>query len=102
MWEILAKLIDADKLGGWVRAGVAALLAIIIGRWPVVGSLVGSELQTAVGVLASGIVVGIWSQLTKSDAAKVAMAANVDAVKKIEVTDPALKQASAAPEVVVK
>lgn len=86
MLEILAKFIDADKLGGWVRAGVAALLGLLIAKIPIVGTIVGPDLQEAVGVLVAGLVVGIWSQLTKSDAAKVAMAAEVPAVKRIEVT----------------
>lgn len=79
MLEILGKLINADKLGGWVRAGVASLLAIVIAKWPGLGSFISPELQTALGVLASGIVVGVWSQLTKSEAGKVAM---VDALAK--------------------
>jgi hypothetical protein len=101
MWEILAKLIDADKLGGWVRAGVAALLGLLIAKWPVIGNLVGPELQEAAGVLVAGLVVGLWSQITKSDTAKVAMAAKVEAVEKIEVSDPAIVAATP-PEVVLK
>jgi hypothetical protein len=47
----------------------------------------------------SGIAVGWWSQLTKSDAAKVQMAAEVPSVTKIVTTDPVLDKAVTAPEV---
>lgn len=77
LFEILAKFIDADKLGGWVRAGVASLLTIAIAHWAPLGSILTPETQTSLGVVVAGIVVGIWSQLTKSDAAKMQMAAEV-------------------------
>lgn len=65
----LTKLIDAGLLGGWVRAGVASLLTIAIAHWAPLGSLLTPETQTALGVVASGIVVGIWSQVAKKAAA---------------------------------
>lgn len=97
---LLSKFIDADKLGGWVRAGVGALIAAVIAKWPGLSSILDPSTQAAIGVAVSGIVVGIWSQLVKSDAAKVQMAAAVPAVKQITVTDPAIA-AVPAPEVVM-
>jgi hypothetical protein len=94
MLAILSKFIDADKLGGWVRAGVAALLGLVISKWSVLGSVLTPDLQNALGVLVAGIVVGIWSTLVKSDTAKVQMAAEVPAVKSIQVTDPAIAAAT--------
>ena len=70
--KILSMLVNADKIGGWVRAGVASLLTIAIAHWAPLGSILTPETQTALGVAAAGIAVGIWSQLTKSDSAKVA------------------------------
>lgn len=64
--SFFTKLIDAGTLGGWVRAGLAALFGVIIAKWPLIGSIVGPDLQDAAGVLASGIVVGIWSQIAKA------------------------------------
>jgi hypothetical protein len=63
--NFLVKLVDADKLGGWVRAGVAAVIAVAIGKWPALSTILSPDMQTAAGVLAAGIVVGIWSQIAK-------------------------------------
>lgn len=68
--QALAKLIDAGMLGGWVRAGVASLFGLVAG-W-LVGPLAGfadPAVQAAVGVIASTLVVGIWSSLAKKYAA---------------------------------
>lgn len=67
----IVKLIDADKIGGWVRAGVAAVMgagATSIGGWFVATP----EWKTALGVVVSGIVVGAWSHLAKKYAAPAA------------------------------
>ena len=82
MLQVLASIINADKLGGWVRAGVASLLGVFIAKWPLLGTILDPATQAALGTVVAAIVVGVWSQLTKSDAAKVAM---VDALAK----DPA-------------
>jgi len=97
MLDFLSKLIDADKLGGWVRAGVSALLGLLISKWSVLSSILSPDMQNAIGVAVAGLVVGLWSHLTKSDTAKVAMAAEVPAVKNgggIQVTDPAIAAAT--------
>lgn len=62
----LSQFIDAGKLGGWVRAGVASVLAVAIGKWPLLSAVLDPTTQQAVGVVAAGIVVGIWSHLTKA------------------------------------
>lgn len=62
----ITSLIDAGQLGGWVRAGVASLFGAVSGV--LVGPLAGFQdpaVQTAVGVVVSTIVVGIWSSLAK-------------------------------------
>lgn len=86
MLEILSKFIDADKLGGWVRGGLAALFTFLMLKFPGLTPFLSDAVREAVSVLAVTVVIGFWSHLTKSDAAKVAMAADVPAVKKIEVT----------------
>lgn len=64
--EWLTKLVDANQIGGWVRAGTASLFGAVSG-W-LVGPLVGLSdpaTQTAVGIVLSSIVVGIWSSIAK-------------------------------------
>src|ERR1035437_4851416 len=70
--SIFTQFIDAGKGGGWARAGVAALLGIAISKWPALSSVLDPTTQAALGLAVSGAVVGIWSQMTKTDAAKVA------------------------------
>lgn len=67
MWEVLVKLIDADKLGGWVRAGVAAILGAASGWFGgKLAPFLTSEMQASLGVVVTTIVVGFWSHLTKT------------------------------------
>lgn len=64
----ITSLIDAGQLGGWVRAGVASLFGAISGV--LVGPLAGFQdpsVQTAVGVVVSTIIVGVWSSLAKKN-----------------------------------
>lgn len=68
----LTQFVDASKVGGWARAGVAALLGIAISKWPALSTVLDPTTQAALGLAVSGAVVGLWSQLTKTDAAKVA------------------------------
>jgi hypothetical protein len=68
MWDILVTFVDANKLGGWVRALVAAGFGVLLGKWPLLGSIFGPDLQTTAGVLFSGIAVGVWSHFAKNKA----------------------------------
>jgi hypothetical protein len=61
----LTSLIDANKLGGWVRAGVGAAIAAAIAQAPWLKEFVTPEVQTALGIVASGLVVGAWSHFAK-------------------------------------
>lgn len=61
----IVKLVDAEKLGGWVRAGVASLLGVGLAKWPALAAFVGPEMQVTIAVAVSGLVVGIWSHLAK-------------------------------------
>jgi len=71
--SVLSMFIDSNKLGGWVRAGTAAALGLLISKWPLLSSIFSPEVQQALGVATAGVIVGVWSQLTKTPAAKVAM-----------------------------
>lgn len=65
MKPLLVSLVDSSKLGGWVRAGVAAVLPFLIVHVPVLKDVLSPDTQTALGVAISGIVVGLWSHYTK-------------------------------------
>ena len=69
---VLATLFDDNKVAGWVRAGVAALLGLFVAKWPWLGQIVDPTTQQAIAAVVATIVVGVWSQLTKTPAAKVA------------------------------
>ena len=66
----LTQFIDANKLGGWVRAVVAAGFVAAIAKWPILGNVIDPAIQTQAAALLAAIVVGYWSQLTKTDDAK--------------------------------
>jgi hypothetical protein len=61
----LTQLIDADKVGGWVRAWVAAGLAAVLANMPGLHDVLTADVQTALGVVASGIAIGAWSHFAK-------------------------------------
>lgn len=67
--DIIFSMLSADKLGGYVRAGVAALLGIVAAKSAWLAPFLTPEIQTAVGVAVSGAVVGAWSHFAKSVAA---------------------------------
>jgi hypothetical protein len=92
----LSPFIDSGKLAGWVRAGVAALLGLIIARSPILGSVLSPEVQSALAVAASGAVVGIWSQITKTDSAKIAAVEALPDVKNVVVEKTATDGVAAA------
>lgn len=65
MWELITKLVDANALGGWVRAAVASLFAAMLVKSSTLSAIFSPEIQTAIGVAVSGVVVGIWSHVSK-------------------------------------
>jgi hypothetical protein len=60
----LTMFIDSGKVGGYVRAGVAAVLPVLIAKVP--GLSIDPATQAAIGVVASWAVVGVWSHVTKT------------------------------------
>lgn len=63
--DLLATLVGPDKIGGWVRAGVASGLAVLIAKVPGLSGVLDPSTQTAIGVAVAGIAVGIWSHYVK-------------------------------------
>jgi hypothetical protein len=61
----LTQFIDADKLGGWVRAWVGAGLAAVLASMPGLRDVLTPDVQAALGVVASGLAIGAWSHFAK-------------------------------------
>ncbi len=93
--NFISRFIDASKVAGWVRAIVAAGLAVALARWPVLKPYLPTEVQTALSVVIAGILVGVWSQMTKTDDANLKAVEEMPAVQKI-VVSPVAPQDSAA------
>ena len=66
LMDILSKLVDADKLGGWVRALVSAVIGIVIAKLPGLSVILTPELQSYLGVTVATLVVGIWQSYVKT------------------------------------
>lgn len=67
---ILGKLVDGGKVGGWVRAAVAAVLTMAVAKLsikvPFVAELVTPDTIDYVAVAAATFVTGILSQASKA------------------------------------
>jgi uncharacterized membrane protein (DUF106 family) len=64
--KVIAAFVNAEQLGGWVRALVATILGAASGWFG--GALVPfltPEFQAAVGVVVATVVVGVWSTVAK-------------------------------------
>lgn len=59
-------LIDANKIGGYVRAATAGLLADLITHVPVLHDVLSADACNAIAVAAATVVVGVWSHIAKS------------------------------------
>lgn len=70
--DILKAVVDADKLGGWTRAGVAAGAGWAVGHFhgDVAAMFSNPDFTQALGVVLSTVVVAVWSQVVKNKAAK--------------------------------
>lgn len=62
----ITMFIDSGKIGGWVRAGVASVLPLLIAKYPLAGVILDPATQTAVATVASAVAVGLWSHYAKS------------------------------------
>lgn len=61
----LTMFVNTSKLAGWTRAGVGALFAAAVAKWPLLKEYVDPATQAAIATAASGIVVGVWSHVAK-------------------------------------
>jgi hypothetical protein len=62
----LTRFVDAGILAGWIRAGVAAGLGVLITKVPWLSEILGPDTQAAIGAIVATLVVGAWSHIAKS------------------------------------
>ena len=94
--QLLNKLVGPEKIGGWVRGAIAAALVAVVSKYPPLGTILDTGTQTQIAALVATIVVGIWSQLVKTDSAKLAAVEAMPSVSKITVVPVASSAAVAA------
>jgi hypothetical protein len=68
--DLLFSLVSADKVGGWARAAVAAVIATAFSKWPFLKDYLDPSTQAALGVAVAGVAVGAWSHIAKHVAAQ--------------------------------
>lgn len=71
--SIIAKFVNADTIGGYVRAAVAAGFGALLawkGGWLV--PFATPEVQTAITAALTAALVGIWAQISKNTTAPTA------------------------------
>lgn len=66
--SIIAKLINADMIGGWVRAAVGAGFVLLIAKFPIF-AFITPETQVTIAAAISTFVVGFWQQIAKQTTA---------------------------------
>lgn len=69
--NFIYSIIGPDKLGGWIRAGVAAVLGFLAAKLaavPFFSSLLTPEVIEGIALAASTAVVGLWQHTAKAEA----------------------------------
>jgi hypothetical protein len=68
MWDFLATLVGPDRIGGYVRAGVSAVFGMVGSSklCVLIPGACGVEVQGAVTIILSTVLIGLWSQLAKT------------------------------------
>jgi fructose-specific phosphotransferase system IIC component len=64
--SFLSGLVDAGKLGGWVRGLVAAGLVMLVAKYHPLGDVLTADAQTEIATAAATLAVGAWSHYVKS------------------------------------
>lgn len=63
--KLLPAFVDKGKLGGWVRALVAAGLGALVADFPGLKDILTPAEQGLIGTAISTLVVGVWSHYVK-------------------------------------
>jgi hypothetical protein len=64
--SFLLMFVNSSKVGGWVRAGVAAGFPMLIAKFPFLSDYFDTATQVEIAGALSGIAVAIWSHFSKS------------------------------------
>ena len=68
MGKWIVSIFDTSKLAGWVRAGVSGILALVATKYlgdTIFKDMLSPGVIDAVAVMASTLVVGLWSTVAK-------------------------------------
>jgi hypothetical protein len=68
MWKWIVSLVDTSMLAGWVRAGVAAALGLLVTKYlagTVFAGMISPDMINAVSIAVAAAVVGVWQQIAK-------------------------------------
>lgn len=68
MWKWIVSLVDTSKLAGWVRAGVAGVITLLVSKYlagTIFAGMISPDIVSAISVSAGALVVGIWQQVAK-------------------------------------
>ena len=68
--NFLARFVDTSKLGGYVRAGAAALLVDLVGQVPGLSDILTQQEIGYISLAVATGVVGVWSHFVKAKADK--------------------------------
>ncbi len=76
IFNLLAKFINADVIGGYVRAAVATLFGVLAtwlgSKVPFLSALLTPDAQAWVAATVTAFLVGLWSQISKQTTAPTA------------------------------
>lgn len=68
MGKWIVSSVDTSKLAGWVRAGVAGIITLVVSKYlagTVFMGIISPDIINTIAVLAGTAVVGIWQQIAK-------------------------------------
>lgn len=66
-FTLLKLFVNTSKIAGWTRAAVGAGFAALIAKNPTLAQYLDPTTQAAIATAASGIAIGIWSHIAKSN-----------------------------------
>jgi hypothetical protein len=68
MGKWIVSLVDTSKLAGWVRAGVAGIITLLVSKYlagTIFAGAISPDIVNALAVLAGTAVVGLWQWIAK-------------------------------------
>lgn len=65
MWNLISMFVNANKIGGWVRSGVAVGLPFMLHRYPLLTDFMPLGAQDALVTILTFAAIGLWSHISK-------------------------------------